>query len=67
MLPSEEREFEAKMEKALRSHKELLPGRNFLFNTMRYHDGDVRRKYHMGCAGPPERASLAHVRRVRHR
>lgn len=48
MTEAQEREFLRKEEKYFKGHRELLPGRNFLYNTMRYHDGSVHDLYAIG-------------------
>lgn len=43
-----ERAFEEKAERHFNSQRELPRGRNFLWNTMRFHDGTVKDAYAIG-------------------
>ena len=48
MTRAEEAAFEAKAERHFQGHRELLPGRNFLWNAMRYHGESVKDAYAIG-------------------
>lgn len=48
MTRQEEAAFEAKAERDFKSHRELPPGRNFLWDVMRFHDGNVKDAYSIG-------------------
>lgn len=43
-----EAEFERKAERYFAGQREIPRGRNFLWNTMRYHDGSVKDSYAIG-------------------
>jgi hypothetical protein len=56
MTRQEEAIFEAKAERHFKGQRELIPGRNFLWNAMRYHtQPSVRDAYSIGqCRTFPE-------------
>jgi len=48
MTREEEAAFEAKAERYFQGHPELPPGRNFLWNSMRFHGDSVKDAYAIG-------------------